>query len=118
MKLSKPPILEAFFSEWIRSQLGEDPLSYEKVPSLLAETKKGPTGIIYLPYLSGSGAPSPDPSAQAAFIGLKNSHKRSDLLKAVLEGTAYELESIRRVAEKVTMSEVNKIIAVGGGTRN
>lgn len=104
--------------EWMRAQLGEEPLSYERVIDLLGGANPGPTGIFYYPYLSGSGAPHPNPKAMGALIGLRAHHTRSDLLKAVLEGTAYEMESIRRTAERVMGYSIRELIAVGGGTKN
>lgn len=104
--------------EWLRTQLGDAPLPYEEVLSLLAERAAEPTGILYFPYLSGSGAPMPDPKTAGAFVGLKTSHTKADLLRAVLEGTAYELESIRRAAQKAAQVQISTIIAIGGGTKN
>ncbi|MCR8645287.1 FGGY family carbohydrate kinase [Paenibacillus sp. N1-5-1-14] len=104
--------------EWLRTKLADQELTYEQMAQLLSRTKLGPTGILYYPYLSGSGAPQSDPSAKAAFIGLAKQHDKGDMLKAVLEGLAYEMESIRRVAEKVAGETIDRVIAVGGGTRN
>ncbi|SEN40461.1 FGGY-family carbohydrate kinase [Lihuaxuella thermophila] len=104
--------------EWMRAQLGEEPLSYEQVIDLLGQATPGPTGIFYYPYLAGSGAPHPNPGALGALLGLRAHHTRSDLLKAILEGTAYEMESIRRTAERVTGTSIRELIAVGGGTKN
>lgn len=104
--------------EWLRSNLGDPPLSYSKIESLLNAIENKPTNIIFMPYLSGSGAPAPDPSVMGAFIGLKKTHNRSYLLRAVLEGTAYELESIRRTAERIADYDIYKIFCLGGGTNN
>lgn len=104
--------------EWLRKQLGTEPLSYREINDLLEKTGPGPTGIIYFPYLSGSGAPLPDPRVRGAFLGLKAEHGKGDLLKAVLEGTAFEMESIRRAARKVLDKDIEEFVAVGGGTRN
>lgn len=104
--------------EWLRSKLSDTEMSYERMAELLSQTKQQPTGILYYPYLSGSGAPNPDPQAKAAFIGVTKSHSQGDLLKAVLEGTSYELESIRRKAEQIAGESISHLIAVGGGTRN
>lgn len=104
--------------EWLRSQLGDPPLSYEMIRTLLEKCDPDPTGIFYFPYLSGSGAPQPDANMKAAFIGLAERHKREHLLKAVLEGTAYEMESIRRSAESVVKTDIDEIVVVGGGTQN
>lgn len=104
--------------EWLRSQFGEEPMPYDRMLQLLNETKPGPTGILYFPYLSGSGAPNPDTKAKAAFIGLSKSDGQGEMMKAVLEGTAYQLESIRRSAEEIAGSRIERLQVVGGGTRN
>jgi sugar (pentulose or hexulose) kinase len=104
--------------EWLRSQLSEEQMSYERLLGLLDRTKPGPTGILYFPYLTGSGAPAPDTKAKAAFIGLTKEHGQGDIIKAVLEGTAYQLESIRRSAEEIAGSPIERLQVVGGGTRN
>ncbi|NMB25872.1 MAG: carbohydrate kinase [Firmicutes bacterium] len=104
--------------EWLRGILSPSPLNYDELEGLLAHTEPGPSGIIYLPYLSGSASPWPDAHAQGTFIGLQKRHGQADLLKAVLEGTAFEMEAVRRSAEAVTGTLINQVTAVGGGTRN
>lgn len=104
--------------EWLRQQLSIDKLDYSHMMNLLKQTKAGPTGILYYPYLSGSGAPAPDPKARAAMIGFRNEHSQGDLMKAVLEGTSYQLESIKRSAERLTQEMIDTLVVVGGGARN
>ena len=104
--------------EWLRSQLAEEPLPYQQMMELLREADGPPTGILFYPYLSGSGAPCPDADVRAAFIGLSASHRRGDLVKGVLEGTAYAVESIRRAAERLVGRQMEEVIAVGGGAKN
>jgi sugar (pentulose or hexulose) kinase len=105
--------------EWIRAQIDDPPMSYEVLLDLLKRTEgEGPTGILYYPYLSGSGAPVPDSKAKAAFIGLSKEHGKAEIVKAVLEGTAYQLESIRRAAAQISGSVIEKLLVIGGGTRN
>ncbi|SFE93216.1 xylulokinase [Bacillus sp. OV194] len=97
---------------------GEGKLTYEEVNSLLKKAPNDPTGIIYFPYFSGSGAPYPNPDMTAAFIGLMRKHNKSDLLKAVLEGNAYQMEMIREAAEIATETLVNEMVVIGGGVHN
>jgi sugar (pentulose or hexulose) kinase len=104
--------------EWLRAQLGAEPLSYAEIEALLARARPEPTGILYFPYLLGSGPPHTDPQVRGAFVGLSASHGRADLLKAVLEGTAYEVEFIRQTGERITGQPIPVLIAAGGGTRN
>jgi sugar (pentulose or hexulose) kinase len=104
--------------EWLRAQLSNKPLSYNQIDALLANARPEPTGILYFPYLVGSGPPHTDPLIRGAFIGLSASHDRADLLKAVLEGTVYEVEFIRQTGEHITGRPITSLVAAGGGTRN
>lgn len=104
--------------EWLRAQLSQKPLSYDEIDALLASARPEPTGILYFPYLVGSGPPHADPLMRGAFIGLLASHGRADLLKAVLEGTVYEVEFIRQIGEHITGQPISVLVTAGGGTRN
>ncbi|MBX3062734.1 MAG: FGGY-family carbohydrate kinase [Anaerolineae bacterium] len=104
--------------EWLRAQLGDHPLSYDELNALLAQVQQIPSGILYFPYLGGSNTMRTKGRARAAFIGLQARHDKRDLLLAVLEGTAYEMESLRRAAEQITGKPIERMIAVGGGVRN
>jgi len=86
--------------------------------ALLRARAETPTGILYFPYLAGSGSPHSDSLVRGAFIGLSAAHGRSDLYRAVLEGAAFETEYMRRAAEQVTGAPIQRILAAGGGTRN
>ncbi|MGE5601721.1 MAG: FGGY-family carbohydrate kinase [Nitrososphaerales archaeon] len=102
--------------EWLRTMLADPYVSYEHLLSLLARAPAGPSSILYFPYLAGAQAPQPDGSARGAFVGLKASHTASDLALAVLQGTAYEVERIRRSAASIA-GPIDDVVAVGGGTR-
>ncbi len=104
--------------EWIRSIMSDSKLSYDEIKGLLAVASPGPSGIIYYPHLSGSGAPLPDPDARGALLGLRRSHKRGDILKAIFEGTCMAMEFMRQEAAKATGIDLNDITVVGGGARN
>lgn len=104
--------------EWLRRQFGDQPLSYDEIVRLARDAGPDPTGILYFPYLSGSGAPLPDGSVRAAFIGLDVRHTKGDLVRAALEGTSFASEAIRRAAEEQTGAAIDEMVAVGGGARN
>jgi xylulokinase len=103
--------------EWLRAQLNHKPLSYDEIEALITSAQTEPTGILYFPYLVGSGPPHTDPLVRGAFIGLSASHGRADLLKAVLEGTVYEIEFIRQAGERLTGQPITTLVTAGGGTR-
>jgi len=103
--------------EWLRTIIPDKPLTYAQVLDSLEQVKPGPTGILYFPYLTGSGAPYPDAQVRGAFIGLSKSHQIGDLLKAALEGTAYQLQMMKRSAERLIGNPIDHLLVVGGGTR-
>jgi sugar (pentulose or hexulose) kinase len=104
--------------EWIRKIVGRKPISYEELLNELDKTGEIPSEVLFLPFLNGSGPPILDPSMKGAFLGLTKNTSRSDLLKSVLEGNAYQMEMIREQAESVSGQKIEKIIVVGGGTKN
>lgn len=104
--------------DWLRGVLADPPLSYKQLQAMQATLDPEPGELIFLPYLAGSGPPSPSHGARGAFIGLAARHTRADLLRAALEGAAFQLESIRRCAAAVTGQTAETIVAAGGGARN
>lgn len=104
--------------EWLRAILGDPPMTYDEITCLLPEAPVEPGDLLYFPYLAGSSSPWPNPDVRGAFIGLGQTHGRAHLLQAILEGTAYQIEAIRRAAEQVTGSAIKQIVAAGGGTHN
>jgi xylulokinase len=103
--------------DWARKILADPALTYQQLEAIISEASPEPTGILYFPYLSGSGSPHTDIHARGAFVGLKANHQRAELIKAVLEGTAYEAEFIRQIAEDFLGVGISSIAASGGGTR-
>ena len=103
--------------EWMRKIIQDPPIAYEEMNRMLAEMERKPTGILYYPYLSGSGAPKPNPNMLSSFIGISVNHTRADMMRAVLEGTVYEFAAIRRAAEQASGQPINTITAVGGGAQ-
>lgn len=103
--------------EWLRA-LPPTPLTYADLEALLDSAPHTPSGLLYFPYLLGSGAPHAEASARGALIGLTAAHSLADLLQAVLEGAAYEIEFIRRAGAEATGQSIEQLIAAGGGVHN
>ncbi len=54
-------------------------------------TLKAPTGVTFLPYLSGERTPHNDAVIRGAFIGLGHESDRAVLTQAVLEGVTFAI---------------------------
>ncbi|MBY5650972.1 xylulokinase [Rhizobium leguminosarum] len=83
----------------------------------LGETLKAPTGVTFLPYLSGERTPHNDAVIRGAFIGLEHESSRVVLTQAVLEGVAFairdNLEALRSAG-----TGISRVTAIGGGSRS
>ncbi|TDD90258.1 carbohydrate kinase [Saccharopolyspora karakumensis] len=82
-----------------------------------AQVPAGADGLMALPYLLGERAPWWEPGLTGAFLGLRRSHGRAEMTRAVIEGVAQQLALVR---DAVTESgaEVRAVRATGGGFRS
>jgi sugar (pentulose or hexulose) kinase len=104
--------------DWARKMLGDPSLNIAELEDLASRVGPEPTGIIFFPYLSGSGAPHTDPTVRAAVVGLDSKHGREHLARAVFEGTAYEMNFILQAALGNLDTSVRTVLAAGGGSKS
>ncbi|WFR94641.1 xylulokinase [Rhizobium tumorigenes] len=83
----------------------------------LGDTLKAPSGVTFLPYLSGERTPHNDAAIRGAFIGLGHESSRVVLTQAVLEGVSFairdSLEALRSAG-----TQISRVTAIGGGSRS
>ncbi|WP_029258490.1 MULTISPECIES: xylulokinase [unclassified Microbacterium] len=104
--------------QWIAEALSPDP-AHPETGRLTAEASADvdTDDLYFLPYLLGERSPMWDPEARGAFVGLARHHARAHLVRAVLEGTAFNLLScIQAFREAGTV--IDRIDAVGGGAQS
>lgn len=82
-----------------------------------ASSKIGANGLIYLPYLMGERTPHLDPFAKGVFFGLTARHKKSDMLRAVMEGVGYSLKDCMDIIEEMGIHP-KEVRASGGGGKS
>lgn len=83
----------------------------------LGEGLKAPSGVTFLPYLSGERTPHNDAAIRGAFAGLGHESDRVVLTQAVLEGVSF---AIRDSLEALRLAGTNlsRVTAIGGGSRS
>ncbi|UCI07830.1 xylulokinase [Mesorhizobium sp. B1-1-8] len=83
----------------------------------LGDTLRAPTGVSFLPYLSGERTPHNDSVIRGSFTGLAHQSSRAVLTQAVVEGVAFafrdSLEALKKAGTTLT-----KVTAIGGGSRS
>ncbi|WP_192179289.1 xylulokinase [Mesorhizobium amorphae] len=83
----------------------------------LGDTLQAPSGVSFLPYLSGERTPHNDSAIRGAFTGLAHESNRAVLTQAVLEGVAFafrdSLEALKKAGTTLT-----RVTAIGGGSRS
>lgn len=77
----------------------------------------GPSPLMVVPHLNGSGTPWCDLQAKGAIVGLTMASTRHDVAKAILEGLTFELLiNLKRMQE--CGLRVGQIVAAGGGAKS
>ena len=70
--------------------------------------------LLFAPWLSGERVPVFDDLAKAAFVGLDLSHDKGHLLRALMEGVAYQMRWALEYAAAFG-EPIGSLRAVGGG---
>ena len=76
-----------------------------------------PSGVTFLPYLSGERTPHNDADVRGAFVGLAHTHDTAALTHAVMEGVCHGLRD-GLDAMTATGTTVDHLVAVGGGSNS
>jgi xylulokinase len=104
---------------WFRDQFGSGD-GHESYEGLTTEATKAPPGcdgLLWAPYLMGERTPHLDPAARGMLVGLTASHKRSHVIRAILEGVAFSLRDTFTIFREMEVP-AKKIRLGGGGARS
>ena len=83
----------------------------------VGDTLKAPSGVTFLPYLSGERTPHNDAVIRGAFIGLGHESGRTALTQAVMEGVTFAIRD-NLEALKSAGTSISRVTAIGGGSRS
>ncbi len=87
---------------------------YQKLDEMVGNS---PTGLLVLPHFAGAATPYMDNDAKAVIVGLTLETKKTDIYKALMEGTSYEMLLNFNTLKQFT-GEIDEIRATGGGARS
>lgn len=98
---------------WLSRLLADADLG--RLSALAAEVPPGAGGVVFLPFLSGSGSPQWYRDASASFLGLRIGTGRGHIVRAVMEGVAYNLRENLEVLRSLGVP-VQRVHLGGGGS--
>jgi len=78
----------------------------------------GANGVMYTPWIWGERAPVEDKTLRAGLYNLSLNSTREDIIRAFLEGIAYNTRWLLLPVEKFIGRKVNSINIVGGGAQS
>jgi len=93
---------------------------YDLLTEMASKSPVGANRLLLLPHFVGSGtgpSPSLNRNSRGALLGLFMFHKKEDIIRAILEGVAYELRTIIEFLERCKI-KVSELRAVGGGAKS
>ncbi|MEI6288933.1 MAG: FGGY-family carbohydrate kinase, partial [Chloroflexota bacterium] len=111
---------------WLRDQVCADLVEqankdgmdvYDLMTSLASTEPVGSNGILFNPSLAGGSSIDASINIRGAFLGLDLGTKRSDLIRAAMEGVAMEMRiALDELRKKMPVTD--EIVVVGGGSRS
>lgn len=96
----------------------ELPDFFKALDPLAGGAPPGSNGLIYTPWIWGERAPVDDRALRAGLYNLSLHNTRADVLRAVLEGIAYNTRWLLTPVEKFLVRKVESISIVGGGAQS
>ncbi len=92
--------------------------SYDDLVALAAAAQPGSGGVIFTPWLKGERSPVDDRTLRAAFLNVSLTTDRADLVRAVLEGVAYNMRWLVEVADSFVGRRLEPLRVLGGGAQS
>jgi len=111
---------------WFRDNFGEIEMetqresgidAYKIMDSEAAQEPLGANGLLLIPHFAASAAPYWNPEARGILFGLSLGHKRSSIIRAILEGIAFEIQKNISIMESYN-DEIKEVRISGGITKS
>lgn len=106
---------------WMKEQfcrdMGECREVYDRMNEEAKRSGTGANGVMLLPHFEGSAAPFWNPMAKGIFFNLSLNTKRGDMLRAIMEGIAIEINDNLSLIE-ITSGKIDRVSVAGGMVRS
>ncbi len=109
--------------KWFRDEFGAQEIAEAQRTGvnayelLLKNIGSKPSDLLVLPYFTPSGTPYFDTRTKGAIFGLRLSSHRGNILRALLEGVAFEMRLNLEILEN-SGYKISELRSVGGGAKS
>ncbi len=113
---------------WVRDKVldHDDPLVaasdsggfFPAIDEIVPRVPPGANGAMWMPWLWGERAPVDDLDLRAGMVNVSLETTRSDLIRAVLEGVAYNTRWMARPVDRFLGSPMRELAVAGGGAQS
>ncbi len=109
--------------KWFRDEFGDVEVAKAQLEGsnayelLLDAAGDKPSNLLVLPYFTPSGTPYFDLKTKGAIFGLRLSTHRGEIIRALLEGVAFEMRLNLEILEN-SGYKITELRAVGGGAKS
>lgn len=93
-------------------------VAYERLEEIAASADPGSGGVLFAPWLNGERTPVDDHHARGAFLHLAAATRIEDMVRAVLEGVAYNTRWSFEYVERFAGRRLEPIRLIGGGAQS
>jgi xylulokinase len=107
-------LINWFRDNFDRCQNGTGQNKWEYVQQLAEKTPPGNLGLMMIPFFGGAGAPYWNMDARGALLGLSEDHRSGHILRAIIEGLAYEIKRESDLMAKDASDPLMRLITYGG----
>jgi xylulokinase len=91
---------------------------FPALDAAIAASPPGSNGVLFLPWLAGSMAPSASSKMRGALLNLSLDTNRVDAVRALVEGTAHNVGWLLPSVEAFTGEHIDEIAFFGGAARS
>jgi xylulokinase len=91
---------------------------FKVLDQIAARVPPGSNGVVYTPWIWGERAPIDDKTIRAGLYNLSLHNSREDIIRAFLEGVAFNTRWLLKPVEKFLGRKVENINIVGGGAQS
>ncbi len=100
------------------SQQEQAPDVFQIFDRIAAKVPPGSNGLIYMPWIYGERAPVDDRNARAALFNISLENTREDIIRAFMEGVAFNTRWLMAPVEKFMGRKQTQINFAGGGAKS